>query len=232
VNMRPILENKSTPQDIDESTDAYDTIDWLVKNVPNNNGRVGMMGISYPGFYSACGMIDSHPALKCVSPQAPIADWFIGDDIHHNGAFFLTDTFTFDSFFGQKLEDPLHESAKPFDFRTRDSYEFFLNMGPVANADKKYFKGKIDFWNEALSHPNYDEFWQARNLRPHLKRVHAAVMTVGGWFDASTPVSKTCSSWVPGRTANGLPRTATAWATSNSIPKRLSIIATISSCRS
>ena len=95
VDTRPILENKSDPHDIDESTDAYDTIDWLVKHVPNNNGRVGMLGISYPGFYSACGMIDSHPALKCVSPQAPVADWFIGDDVHHNGAFFLADTFTF-----------------------------------------------------------------------------------------------------------------------------------------
>ena len=93
VHMRPILEQKTSPKDIDESTDAYDTIDWLVKHVPNNNGKVGMMGISYPGFYSACGMIDSHPALKCVSPQAPIADWFIGDDFHHNGAFFLAAQF-------------------------------------------------------------------------------------------------------------------------------------------
>ena len=95
VHVRPILERQSGPKEIDESTDAYDTIDWLVKNVPNNNGRVGMMGISYPGFYSACGMIDSHPALKCVSPQAPVGDWFIGDDFHHNGALFLADAFGF-----------------------------------------------------------------------------------------------------------------------------------------
>lgn len=183
VNMRPIKENKVS-KDVDESTDAYDTIDWLVKNVPHNNGRVGMMGISYPGFYAACGMIDSHPALKCVSPQAPISDWFIGDDMHHNGALFLVDTFSFFSGFGQKLEDPLHESAKPFEFKTSDGYEFFLRLGPVVNADKKYFKNKIDFWTETMAHPNYDEFWKARNLRPHLKNVRAAVMIVGGWYDA------------------------------------------------
>jgi len=183
VNVRPIIENKG-PKDFDESTDAYDTIDWLVKNVPHNNGRVGMMGISYPGFYSACGMIDTHPALKCVSPQAPVCDWFIGDDMHHNGAFFLADSFNFFSTFGQKLDNPKRETAKPFDYITGDGYEFFLNMGPLPNADKKHFQGKIEFWNEALKHPNYDEFWQARNLRPHLKNVKTAVMTVGGWYDA------------------------------------------------
>jgi putative CocE/NonD family hydrolase len=184
VNVRPILESKPTPKDVDESTDAYDTIDWLVKNVPNNNGNVGMMGISYPGFYAACGMIDSHPALKCVSPQAPIADWFMGDDLHHNGALFLADTFGFLASFGQKLEDPLRESAKDFDFKTRDGYQFYLGLGPIANADKNYLKGKIEFWNEALDHPNYDTFWQSRSLGPHLRNVHAAVMTVGGWYDA------------------------------------------------
>ena len=184
VHMRPILEQKTSPKDIDESTDAYDTIDWLVKHIPNNNGKVGMMGISYPGFYSACSMIDSHPALKCVSPQAPIADWFIGDDFHHNGAFYLPHNFGFFATFGQKLDDPLREIAKRFDYKTPDGYEFYLNMGPISNADKNYFKGKIEFWNEAFAHPNYDEFWQARNLRPHLKNVRAAVMTVGGWFDA------------------------------------------------
>lgn len=184
VNMRPIVENKRGPQDVDESTDAYDTIDWLVKNVPHNNGRVGMMGISYPGFFSACGMIDSHPALKCVSPQAPISDWFLGDDVHHNGVLFLADTFGFFASFGQKLDDPLHESAKPFDYKTADSYEFYLRLGPLGNANKEHLKGKIEFWNQSMAHPNYDEFWQSRNLRPHLKNIHTAVMTVGGWYDA------------------------------------------------
>jgi uncharacterized protein len=184
VHMRPIIDDKKTKFDIDESSDCYDTIEWLLKKVPNNNGKVGLMGISYPGFYSACGMIDSHPALKCVSPQAPISDWFIGDDMHHNGAFYLAATFNFFSWFGQKLEDPTQETARRFDFRTPDGYDFFLNMGPLANADKKYLKGKIEFWSDMMEHPNYDEFWRSRNLRPHLKNVRSAVMTVGGWYDA------------------------------------------------
>jgi putative CocE/NonD family hydrolase len=184
VHVRPIVEHKSTAKDIDESTDAYDTIDWLVKNVPGNNGRVGMAGISYPGFYAACGMIDTHPALKCVSPQAPVCDWFIGDDFHHNGALFLSDAFGFLNSFEQKLGDPKRESAKKFDFKTSDAYEFYLGLGPLANADKKYFKGKVGFWNEIMAHPNYDKWWQARSLSPNLKKVRAAVMTVGGWYDA------------------------------------------------
>ena len=141
----PQVTHKTGPRDIDESTDSYDTIDWLVRHVPNNNGRVGIWGISYPGFYTAAGMIDSHPALKCASPQAPCCEWFVGDDIHHNGAFYLADCFGFYSAFGQKVEDPLRERAKPFDFKTPDGYEFFLKMGPLANADKQYFKGKIGY---------------------------------------------------------------------------------------
>jgi putative CocE/NonD family hydrolase len=184
VHMRPHKPAKAGPRDIDESTDAYDTIDWLVKNVPNNNSKAGMMGISYPGFYTAAGMIDSHPALKCASPQAPIADWFIGDDFHHNGAFYLPHAFGFFSAFGQKLDDPTREQAKPFDYKTPDGYEFFLKLGPLANADKLHFKGKIEFWNELMEHGTYDEFWQTRDLRPHLKNIKTAVMTVGGWYDA------------------------------------------------
>jgi uncharacterized protein len=184
VQVRPVKPMKSGPGDTDESTDAYDTIDWLVRHVPNNNGRVGMMGISYPGFYTAAGMIDSHPALKCASPQAPVGDWFIGDDFHHNGAFYLPHAFRWLSNFGQKLEDPTREPAKPFDYKTPDGYEFYLKMGPLSNADKLHFKGKIEFWDELMNHGTYDEFWQARNLRPHLKNVKSAVMTVAGWYDA------------------------------------------------
>ncbi|HEV2970521.1 MAG TPA: CocE/NonD family hydrolase [Pirellulales bacterium] len=184
VQMRPQLSVKSGPHDIDESTDAYDTVDWLVRNIPNNNGRVGMMGISYPGFYTAAGMIDSHPALKCASPQAPITDWFVGDDFHHNGAFYLPHAFRWLSRFGQKLEEPTREEPKPFDYKTPDGYEFYLNLGPLGNIDKSLFKGKIEFWDELMSHANYDEFWQSRDLRPHLKNVKSAVMTVGGWYDA------------------------------------------------
>jgi putative CocE/NonD family hydrolase len=184
VHVRPIKPVKAGPKDIDESTDTYDTIDWLVKHAPNNNGEVGLSGISYPGFYSACGAIDSHPALKAVSPQAPIADWFIGDDFHHNGALWLPHAFGFLSGFEQKLEKPIRDRPKPFDFETTDGYEFYLNLGPLANADVKFFKGKIPFWNDLMRHGTYDEFWKSRDLRPHLKNVHAAVMTVGGWFDA------------------------------------------------
>jgi putative CocE/NonD family hydrolase len=182
-HVRPINPHKS-PTDVDESTDAWDTIEWLVKHVPDNNGKVGMSGISYPGFYTAEGMIDSHPALKCASPQAPVTDWFAGDDFHHNGAFYLPHAFGWLSMFGQRLDEPTREAPKKFDYKTRDGYAFYLNLGPLSNADKVYFKDKIDFWPDLMRHGTYDEFWQARNLRPHLKNVKAAVMTVGGWFDA------------------------------------------------
>jgi putative CocE/NonD family hydrolase len=184
VNMRPHIEGKSSPQQIDESTDTYDTIEWLVKNVPNNNGRVGMWGISYPGFYTSAGSIDSHPALKAVSPQAPISDWFTSDDFHHNGAFFLIDAFSFMNFFGPPRPKPTTEWPKPFEYGTPDAYQFFLDLGLLRNANTLYLKNNIAFWNEMMQHPNYDQFWKARNLRPHLKNIHAAVMTVGGLFDA------------------------------------------------
>jgi putative CocE/NonD family hydrolase len=183
VNMRPHQPKKACKCDIDESTDTYDTIDWLVKNVPNNNGRVGMWGISYPGFYSAAGMIDAHPALKAVSPQAPIADWFF-DDFHHHGAFFLPHTFNFLVNFGQPRPTPTKFSARRFDHGTPDGYQFFLDLGSLKNVNDRYFRDRVPFWNEMADHPNYDEFWQKRNLLPHLKKVAPAVMTVGGWFDA------------------------------------------------
>ncbi|HXJ60385.1 MAG TPA: CocE/NonD family hydrolase [Verrucomicrobiae bacterium] len=184
VHVRPILTTKAGPRDIDESTDAWDTIDWLVKHVPNNNGRVGLSGISYPGFYAACGAIDSHPALKAVSPQAPVSDWFIGDDFHHNGALYLPHAFRFLQWFEQKLEKPTREQPKPFDFETPNGYEFYQALGSLANADERFFKGRIAFWNEMMQHGTYDTFWQERNVRPRLRNIHAAVLTVGGWFDA------------------------------------------------
>ncbi len=183
MHVRPFNPKKG-PMDTDENSDAYDTIDWLVKNVPNNNGKVGVFGISYPGFYTSMAMIDSHPALKAASPQAPVTDWFIGDDIHHNGAFFLSQNFNFFYVFAQKVEDPLHEEFKPFNFKTPDGYDFFLRMGPLANSDKQLLKGRAPEWNEFLAHPTYDAYWQARNIRPHLRNVRCAVMTVGGWYDA------------------------------------------------
>jgi putative CocE/NonD family hydrolase len=182
VHVRPFNPNKG-PKDTDENSDAWDTIDWLVKHVPNNNGKVGMFGISYPGFYTSMGMIDTHPALKAASPQAPISDWFMGDDLHHNGAFFLSQNFGFFYWFEQKSDDPLRDGGRHFIFHNPDGYDFYLLMGPLANSDTVLFKGGVHAWTEFLAHPNYDAFWQARNIRPHLKNIRCAVMTVGGWFD-------------------------------------------------
>jgi putative CocE/NonD family hydrolase len=183
VNMRPHKKAK-TAREVDESSDTYDTIDWLTKNVPNNNGRVGTWGISYPGFYTTMSVIDAHPALKAASPQAPIADWFLGDDFHHNGALFLPHGFNFLASFGLPRPQPTTDFPPRFDHGTPDGYKFFLNMGPVANADKEHLKGRVAFWNEMMAHPNYDDYWQARSTLPHLKNIKPSVMTVGGWFDA------------------------------------------------
>ncbi len=184
MDVRPHRPVKTGPDDIDESTDTWDTIEWLVKNIPGHNGRVGMYGISYPGFYASAGMIDAHPALKAVSPQAPIADWFIGDDFHHNGALYLPHAFGFLSGFGRPRTGPTTSFPPRFDYGTADGYQFYLKLGPMANVNAKYFKGEIKFWNEMMEHETYDAFWQARNLRPHLKNIKPAVMTVGGWYDA------------------------------------------------
>jgi hypothetical protein len=184
ADMRPHLNVKTGPKDIDESSDTYDTIEWLLKNLPNHNGRVGMYGISYPGFYASAGMIDAHPALKAVSPQAPISDWFVGDDFHHNGALYLPHAFSFFSGFGRPRPTPTTNSGSRFDFGTEDGYQFYLKLGLMANVNARYFKNDIRFWNDLMAHETYDAFWQARNLRPHLKNIKPAVMTVGGWFDA------------------------------------------------
>ncbi|HWQ56184.1 MAG TPA: CocE/NonD family hydrolase [Bryobacteraceae bacterium] len=184
VNARPHNPRKG-PKDIDEGTDAWDTIDWLLKRVPDNNGRVGMWGISYPGFYVSTAMIDAHPALKAASPQAPISDWFVGDDFHHNGAFFLAHAFNFLNFFGHPRPEPA--ATQPPRAPITDSpngYDYLLRLGPLVNINERVFKNDIAFWNELMRHGTYDAFWQARNLRPHLRKIRPAVMTVGGWFDA------------------------------------------------
>lgn len=184
-HVRPHRPTKSGPRDIDESTDTYDTIEWLLQHVPNHNGRVGMWGISYPGFYAAAGAIDAHPALKITSPQAPVADWFAADDWHHNGAFLLAHAFGWFSGSGWPFTRPTTvRPGTPVDFGTNDGYEFYMRLGPVRNADARYFKGAIPFWTEIMTHDRKDEFWQARNLRAHLRNIKPAVMTVGGWFDA------------------------------------------------
>ncbi len=182
-NMTPHVAVKRSAADIDESTDTYDTIDWLLLNFEGHNGRAGQWGISYPGFYAAAGMIDAHPALVAVSPQAPIADWYF-DDFHHHGAFFLPHAFNFLSSFGRPREGPTTERNPRFDHGTPDGYRFFLDLGPLSNANARYLHDEIPFWNAIVEHPNYDDFWKARDILPHLRRVAPAVMTVGGWFDA------------------------------------------------
>jgi len=173
------------PKDTDEATDTYDTIDWLVKNVPNNNGKVGIWGISYPGFYAAFSLIEAHPALKAVSPQAPMGDVGNGDDSYHNGAFYLAANFGFYSIFKPRPGDPARPDAfAPFDFGTADEYDFYLRMGPLANSNEKFLKNANPYWTDNLKHANYDEFWQRRALAPHMKNVRPAAMFVGGWFDA------------------------------------------------
>lgn len=181
INMRPHLENKQGEQ-YDESSDTYDTIEWLVNQLDCDNGRVGQWGISYPGFYTSAGAIDSHPALKCISPQAPIADWY-WDDMHRNGAFNVQLSFTFFSSFGRVRSQPTVNRNPGIDLGTNDSYQFFLDLGPLRNVNELHFKGEIPFWNEITQHPNYDEFWKSRNILPHLKNVRCASLVVGGWYD-------------------------------------------------
>ena len=182
-NMRPHRPVRKSVKDIDESTDTFDTIDWLIKHVENHNGKVGLQGISYPGFYCSAGMIDHHPALVAVSPQAPIADWFF-DDFNHHGAFFLSHAYGFFPRFGKPRPELTTKGYPGFTFPTPDGYKFFLETGTMKNLSTKYLQGKYPFWDTMAAHPNYDKFWKERNLLPHLKNVAPAVMTVGGWYDA------------------------------------------------
>jgi len=183
-DIRPVIPVKKGNNDIDETTDTWDTVDWLVKNVKNNNGKVGIFGISYPGFYSTMGIINAHPAVKAVSPQAPVTAWFIGDDFHHNGAFFLQDCFSFYYSFGRPHKAATRTGFPGFKYPIPDNYDFFLSLGPVKNISARYFGDSIKFWNDAVAHPDYDSFWKTRDPRQYLKNVTPAVMTVGGWFDA------------------------------------------------
>lgn len=189
-NVRPLLRGeprgarRGSP--IDESTDAYDTIDHLLRWVPHHNGRVGIMGISYPGFYAAAALVGAHPALRAVSPQAPVCDWFAGDDFHMNGVLQLAPAFNFISFFGKPRPHPTRKRAQGFEHDSPDGYAFFLELGPLANIDRRHFKSEIGFWKELMQHGTYDSWWQARDLSRALRAQSArtAVLTVGGWFDA------------------------------------------------
>lgn len=185
ADIRPTNLNKDKKA-VDESTDTYDLLEWLQKNLKNYNGKAGLYGISYPGFYSTAGLVKSHPSLKAVSPQAPVTDWFIGDDFHHNGVLFLQDAFTFMSTFGQPRPEPI----TPAQFKSSihiseaDKYQFFLEAGTARELKEKYFGDSIQFWNDLFQHPHYDEFWKSRVITRYLKDVKPAVMVVGGFFDA------------------------------------------------
>jgi hypothetical protein len=174
----------SVAGEIDEATDTYDAIDWMIKNIPTNNGNVGVSGISYPGFYSTMAALCGHPALKAVSPQAPVTDWFIGDDVHHNGAFFLLDTYDFDYFFGKPRPKPTSEEPTFFDFNSNDNYDFYLKAGSLKSITKKYMGDTMKFWNEEMNHPNYDDYWKLHTITYHLKNIKPAMLITGGLFDA------------------------------------------------
>jgi uncharacterized protein len=184
VEMRPHIDDKKSPQDVDDASDTYDTIEFLLKNVPNNNGKVGIWGISYPGFYTSASIIDSHPALVAASPQAPMTDLFLGDDSYHGGAFMLSANFGFYVFFLPQSEPQLPKHTASFDFGTPDSYRFYLSAGNIANLDKLYLKGSNWLFNDQFKHDTYDDYWQSRDLSRHMKNVHCAVLVVGGWYDA------------------------------------------------
>ena len=180
-NMRAFIPNK-TGEQFDEASDTYDTIDWIVKNVENNNGNVGTWGISYPGFYTTYSTLSGHPALKAASPQACISDFFF-DDFFHNGAFLLS-YWRATSLFGHMKDQPTKEAWYKFpEIGTEDQYQFFLDAGPLSNLNKYYGEDNV-FWNQIKSHPNYDEFWQSRGIIQHLKDIKPATLIVGGLFDA------------------------------------------------
>ncbi|GAB2579933.1 CocE/NonD family hydrolase [Spirosoma areae] len=182
VEMTPHVDAKKGNTNHDEASDTYDTIDWLLKNLPNHNGNVGQWGISYPGFFTSAGAVSGHPALKASSPQAPMADLW-RDDAFHNGAFMLAANFSFYPFFVEHKQPTKQNPPPLFEMNDPDGYHFYLNMGPTANSESGYYKGRNVYYHENFEHPNYDEHWKKRAILPHLKGIRHAVMVVGGWYD-------------------------------------------------
>jgi uncharacterized protein len=172
-----LMSKTKDPKVIDEVTDAYDTVEWLIKNVPNNNGRVGIIGISYPGWTAAMATLNPHPALKAASPQASPADMFLGDDFHHNGAFRLSYGFEYATRMESSKED------FRFEFDRYDTFEWYLKLGALSHVNEKYLHGKIPTWNDFVNHPNYDEFWQQQAMERYLKKINVPMLTVAGWWD-------------------------------------------------
>ncbi|HZX58964.1 MAG TPA: CocE/NonD family hydrolase [Mucilaginibacter sp.] len=219
--MTPELESHKTKKDVDEGTDTYDTIDWLIKNIPNNSGKVGVWGISYPGFFTTTSLLSRHPALAAASPQAPMSDLW-RDDGWHNGAFQLVGNFGFYPGFTNRQDDkPTQRNGSRLNFGTADGYEFYLDMGSVKNTNDKYYKDTIRLWNEMMDHPDYDEHWKARNVLPHLHDIKTPTLVTGGWYDAedlygavntyktlaknnpNTPIYFTMGPWVHGGWSRG-----------------------------
>ena len=219
--MTPEKEQHKTTNDVDEGTDTYDTIDWLLKNISNNTGKVGVWGISYPGFFTTASLLSRHPALVAASPQAPMADLY-RDDAFHNGAFMLVANFDFYPFFTNRQDDkPTQRRGKGFEFGTNDGYKFFMNMGSIKNTNTKYYKDTIRLWNEMLEHPDYDQHWKDRNVLYHLHDIKTATLVTGGWYDAedlygaintyktlvknnpATPIYFAMGPWVHGGWARG-----------------------------
>lgn len=182
ADVRPFNKDKKTNTDIDEASDTWDTIDWLVKNQKNNNGNVGVFGISYPGFYASMAAACGHPALKAVSPQAPVTDWFMGDDFHHNGAFFQMDGFGFYSGFGKPRPKPTTVGSYGFDFPVLDNYKFYLESTPPKLME--YMHDSVQFWKDMYAHPDLDDWWKSRNARTAMYDIKPAMLVVGGLFDA------------------------------------------------
>lgn len=183
VDVRPFIKDKKTNTDVDEASDTYDAIDWMVKNLPHNNGKVGVFGISYPGFYSTMAAASGHPALKAVSPQAPVTDWFMGDDFHHNGAFMQMDGWAFYSSFGKPRPAPTTVGPTGFDFKSKDNYNWYLKTGAISNI-MKLSGDSIAFFKDLYAHPNLDDWWKARNARVSMYDVKPVMLVVGGLFDA------------------------------------------------
>ena len=247
THVTPHRLDKRTSADVDENSDTWDTVEWLLAHVPNHNGRVGIWGISYSGFFTVAGIIDTHPAIKAASPQAPVADLFLDDDWYHGGAFMLAHAFNAVSAYqAQSKPTPPPKVAVPFDYGTEDGYEFFLGVGAIANL-ASLLGATNPTWDELLAHPSYDAFWQSRAIWRYLKNIHCPVLTVGGWFGAedlmgplrvhqairtTTQVSPTASSWAPGCMVDGPSTTAGVWAVSTSRRTPRRSIATRSSCPS
>jgi hypothetical protein len=183
-NMRPHNPNKKNKNDFDESSDTYDTIEWLINNVDNNNKKVGIWGNSYPGFYALMGTIDAHPNLVCASPQAPISDWFIGDDMHHNGAFSVLMSFNFFKQFGKPRPEPLTKYPPAAEYDSPDAYNFFLDHTPIKKLNEEILNNEIPFWDTMMAHGTYDYYWKSRSNLQHLKNMKPAILLVGGWYDA------------------------------------------------